>query len=169
MRQDRFLTGILIGIGALVVLSLALYLARPAALDYLPEDNPAGVVHNYAIALQRGDYARAYTYLAQVDNLADVTRFSQAFINYQGREVSNASLQTGAVTIAKDGKTAQVSVAVLRSGNSPFDSGSRENTTAQLVLSGSVWKISSMPYPFWNYEIIPPSPAETKPIMPVQP
>ena len=49
MKQDKFLTGILIGVGALVVLALVLFFTRQDKRDYLPEDTPEGVAHNYVL------------------------------------------------------------------------------------------------------------------------
>jgi hypothetical protein len=61
--SDRMLVGIVSGIVLLVVAALVLTLTRPPA-EYQPEDSPAGVVHNYLLALQDEDYERAYRYLA---------------------------------------------------------------------------------------------------------
>ena len=51
MKQDRFLTGILIGIAVLVVIALAVFFLRQDNLVYAAEDTPAGVVQNYVVAL----------------------------------------------------------------------------------------------------------------------
>jgi hypothetical protein len=67
MKTDRFLTGILIGIGVLIVLALALFFLRREAVDYRVEDSPDSIVHNYILAIERQDYERAYRYLAETD------------------------------------------------------------------------------------------------------
>ena len=51
MKQDRFLTGILIGIGLLVVVALAVFFTRKDSQTYIPDTTPDGVVHNYVVAL----------------------------------------------------------------------------------------------------------------------
>jgi len=60
---DKFLIGIIIGAVVLVAVVAAVLLTRPA-VDYLPDDTPEGIVHNYLLALQRRDYQRAYGYLS---------------------------------------------------------------------------------------------------------
>ncbi|MFQ5942294.1 MAG: hypothetical protein ACE5JF_01950 [Anaerolineales bacterium] len=61
--SDRILIGIVIGIIALVLIVFAITLLRPEA-EYQSEEDPEGVVHNYLLALQNGDFDRAYQYLA---------------------------------------------------------------------------------------------------------
>ncbi len=53
MKQDRFLTGILIGIGVLVVVALALFFARQGKQTYMAGDTPEAVVFNYALGDHR--------------------------------------------------------------------------------------------------------------------
>ena len=65
MRQDRFLTGILIGIGILVVAALAMFFIRRDDQAYLSDDTPEGVVHNYVVSILNKDYEKAYGYLAE--------------------------------------------------------------------------------------------------------
>jgi hypothetical protein len=163
MRQDRFLIAILAGIGVLVVLSLAIYFARRGGLEYGPEDTPAGVVQNYVVALQRRDYERAYSYVANFENKPDLSRFTAPFVNYQDRDLSLTGLEITSTSIAADGQSALVYLVLMRGGNGPFDQGYRENNTADLVLEGGAWKIRSMAYPFWSYEWTQPAPAEAKP------
>ena len=64
MKQDRFLVGILIFIGVLVVVALALFFIRQDNQVYVADDTPDNIVRNYALALQKQDFQRAYTYLA---------------------------------------------------------------------------------------------------------
>ncbi len=163
MRQDRFLIGILAGIGVLVVLSLAIYFARRGGLDYGPEDTPEGVVQNYIVALQRRDYERAYSYLAAIENKPDLPRFKAPFVNYQDRDVSTTGIEITSTTLASDGQSALVYLILIHGGRGPFDQGFRENNTADLALEGGAWKIRSFPYPFWSYEWSAPQPAEVKP------
>ncbi|HSL44070.1 MAG TPA: hypothetical protein VK897_11605, partial [Anaerolineales bacterium] len=68
MKQDRFLTGILVGIAILVVVALAVFFLRRDNQSYVSEDVPEGVVHNYVLAVINGDYQKAYGYLADLDN-----------------------------------------------------------------------------------------------------
>jgi len=47
MKEDRFLTVILIVITLLVVASVSMFFLRQDSAVYLPEDTPEGIVHNY--------------------------------------------------------------------------------------------------------------------------
>ncbi len=60
---DKFLTGIVVAVVLLVGAAFAVALLRPKPV-YRSEDAPEGVAHNYLLALQQGDYERAYGYLA---------------------------------------------------------------------------------------------------------
>lgn len=164
MRQDRFLIGILAGIGVLVVLSLAIYFARRGGLEYGPEDTPEGVVQNFVVALQQRDYERAYSYVASIQNKPDLPRFTAPFVNFQDGDVSLTGVEITSTSVAADGQSAQVYLVLMRGGRGPFDQGYRENNTADLVLEGGAWKIRMMAYPFWSYEWSQPAPTEAKPV-----
>jgi len=81
MKQDKFLTGILIGVGALVVLALVLFFTRQDKRDYLAEDTPEGVAHNYVLAVLNKDYEKAYGYLADLKYKPTYDEFRQSFLN----------------------------------------------------------------------------------------
>src|SRR3990172_5492308 len=81
MKQDRFLTGILIGIGVLVIAALAVFITRKDTQTYVSDDTPEGIVHNYVVAVLEKDYEKAYGYLAELDNKPAYDNFRQAFLN----------------------------------------------------------------------------------------
>jgi hypothetical protein len=60
---DRVLAGIVAGMALLVVsgLAVALLKSKPA---YQSDTSPEGAANNYLLALQQGDYERAYGYLS---------------------------------------------------------------------------------------------------------
>ncbi len=60
---DKFLIGILVGVVVLLVVTFILVLTRPEQ-KYISEEKPDGVVHNYFLALKKGDYERALEYLS---------------------------------------------------------------------------------------------------------
>ncbi len=62
-NTDKFLIGIVIGILLLVVVALAITFIRPEP-TYQAEHGPKNIAHNYLLALQKQDYARAYGYLS---------------------------------------------------------------------------------------------------------
>ena len=57
MKQDKFLTGILIGIGVLILLALGLFFTRQDKREYVADATPDGVVHNYVLAVLNKDQA----------------------------------------------------------------------------------------------------------------
>lgn len=149
MRQDRFLTGILIGIGALVILAVALFFARRGTLDYGPENGPDGVVRNYVIAIKKGDYDRAYGYLGAFQNKPSRLIFRQTFLNYQASQIASAGIEVGQPSI--EGDTAVVQITLLQGSSDLFSSVYRNQQSASLALAGGQWKITNMVYPFWDY------------------
>ncbi len=168
MRQDRFLSGILIFIAVLVVLAIGLFFYRQAGgQTYGPEDTPEGVLRNYVIALTRRDYARAYGYLAADPNKPELARFQQGVTTMAG-DLSSASLQIqGVQATANDEAT--VSLGITRSPGGLFANSYVEGNTATLVRQGGAWKIRAMPYPYFSYDWYQPSVTPAKPVIPAQP
>ena len=149
MKQDRFLTGILIGIAVLVVLALAVFFTRSDAQTYVSEDAPEGVVHNYVVALLNKDYEKAYGYLADLDHKPPYEEFRDAFLK-STLNPDTAAVDIGASEINDD--TASVEVVLGHNPGDPFSTGYRDVQRAILVKQGGKWKISSMPgYYFWDY------------------
>ena len=156
MKQDRFLVGILVGIGVLVVLALALFFTRQDKQEYSSEDTPEGVVHNYALAVYKEDYEKAYGYLAETENKPTYNEFRQAFFNHFV-DPSNAGLELGGTEIT--GNEAYVTVYLIYNPSDPFSSGSRNTETARLERQDGEWKLLQMPYNFWSYDWYQPKPA----------
>jgi hypothetical protein len=161
MKQDRFLLGILIFIGLLVIAALALFFIRQDTQVYVADDTPTGVTRNYALALQKQDYQRAYNYLADKDNKPTYDAFRRVFLTNQ-LDVSSNALQVGSVQFIGNGE-ATVSLTVLYAGSGPFSQGWSSTDTATLVQQGGAWKLSYMPYPFWAYDWYQPTPVPAKP------
>jgi hypothetical protein len=149
MKQDRFLTGILIGIGVLVIAALAVFFSRRDTQSYISDEAPEGVVHNYVLAVLNSDYEKAYSYLADLDNKPEYEDFRQAF--FSGYiNTSNAAVDVGEAVINED--EAYVEVALIYNPSDPFSTGYRDVQRAGLVLQNGAWKLSSMPtYYFWDY------------------
>ena len=148
MKQDRFLTGILIGIGALILLALGLFFTRQDKREYIAETSPEGVVHNYVLAVLNKDYQKAYGYLADLDNKPTYEQFRQSFFNGMvnpgdvGVEIGGVETHNG---------EAIVTLAVYYSNTDPFSSRYSSTERALLVEQNGAWKLSSMPYNFWDY------------------
>jgi len=69
MKKDRFLIGILVGIGVLITAALVVFFIRQGdGQTYVGENTPDGVVHNFVLALQKDDFQKAYGYLADEED-----------------------------------------------------------------------------------------------------
>ncbi len=149
MKQDRFLTGILVGIVALVVVALVVFFIRKDSQSYIAEDTPAGVVHNYVLAVLNGDYKKAYGYLADLENKPTYEQFRDSFLKGTVNP-NNSAVDIGKSEINSD--TASVEVAMIYNPSDPFSTGYRDVQRAFLVKQDGAWKLSSMPgYYFWDY------------------
>jgi hypothetical protein len=148
MKQDKFLTGILIGIGVLVLLALALFFTRQDQREYLAEDTPEGVAHNYVLSVLNKDYEKAYGYLADLKYKPTYEEFRQSFLNGMVNP-EGIGLDVGEATITGD--EAVVDLTLYYSYNDPFSSRYGSPDRALLVDQEGTWKVSSMPYNFWDY------------------
>lgn len=149
MKQDKFLIGILIGIGVLVVLALTLFFTRQGKVEYMTDDTPEGVTHNYLLALVNKDYQKAYGYLADLDNKPTYEEFRQSFLS-GNTNPDNVGADVGAAQIDQD--VASVELTVYYSYNDPFSANTGSSDRASLVLQSGMWKITYMPYSFWGYD-----------------
>lgn len=160
MKQDRFLTGILVGIALLIVIALAVFFSRKGAQTYISEDTPEGVVHNYVLAVLDKDYKKAYSYLADLEKKPGYEQFRDAFLKGMVNP-NNAALDIGKSEI--NGDTASVEVAMVYSPSDPFSTGYRDVQRAVLVKQSGGWKLTSMPdFYLWDgswYQQIPVTPA----------
>ena len=149
MKQDRFLTGILICIAVLVVIALVVFFLRQGSQSYISEEAPEGVVHNYVLAVLNDDYEKAYGYLADLDNKPTYEQFRDAFVKGVVNP-NNSAVDIGSSEVSDD--TASVEVALIYNPSDPFSTGYRDVQRAVLVNQGGAWKLSSMPgYYFWDY------------------
>lgn len=150
MKQDRFLIGILVFIGILVVAALVLYFVRPGTLAYQPDDTPEGVVYNFALAIQNDDVERAYGYLADQEYKPTETAFRQAILNNY-LYTDGYALQVDETRIL-DTDEAWVLVSIHYLSTGPFESGWTNQDHASLVRQNGEWKLNYMPSPYWSYD-----------------
>ena len=148
MKQDKFLTGILIGIGVLILLALGLFFTRQDKREYVTDTTPDGVVHNYVLAVLNKDYQKAYDYLADLENKPTYEEFRSSFFNGMVNP-GDVGVEVGAVDINAD--EAVVTLAVYYSNTDPFSSRYASEDRALLVEQNGDWKLNSMPYNFWDY------------------
>ncbi|MEO5887372.1 MAG: hypothetical protein ABIQ77_06900 [Anaerolineales bacterium] len=149
MKQDRFLTGILVGIGLLVVVALTVFFTRKDTQTYVSDETPDGVVHNYVLAVLNKDYEKAYGYLADLDNKPTYEEFHDSFLTGMINP-DNSGVDIGKSDITGDDAT--VEVTLVYNASDPFSTGYRDTQRAILVMQNGAWKISSMPqYNFFDY------------------
>lgn len=148
MKQDKFLTGILIGIGALILLALVLFFTRQETREYVSDSTPEGVTHNYILAVLDKDYEKAYTYLADLEHKPSYDEFRQSFLNGMVNP-DNVGVDLGEVEISGD--DASVELTIYYSYNDPFSSRYGNPDRANLIQQNGAWKLSYMPYSFWDY------------------
>ena len=152
MKQDRFLTGILMGIGVLILLALGLFFMRKGTKEYKTADSPEAAVFNYVLAITKKDYKTAYPYLAEKANKPTYEQFRQSFFS------GNVNAENVGVDIGKteiDGDAALVDLTLVYSSNDPFSGGYNNTDRAQLLKQSGEWKITYMPYNFWSYDWYP--------------
>jgi hypothetical protein len=148
MKTDKFLIGIVVGIVLLVIAAIVIVLARGQNEDYIADDTPNGVVHNYFLAVQRKEFEKAHGYLS--DEIEDKPNLDEFIASVDNQ--NETALKIGAVTIDND--RARVDVAISNYyGGGPFDSGRYTNQeTAYLRQDANGdWKIFEFPYPYWGY------------------
>lgn len=149
MKQDKFLTGILVAIGILIIGALIVFFTRQDKQIYSAETTPDGIVHNYVLALLNKDYQKAYGYLADLNNKPTFDVFRKSFAT-GSLNPSSAGIKIGKVNIT--GEDATVEVSMIYSSSDPFSSGYNNIGSAQLVMQNGIWKISNMPaYSLWDY------------------
>lgn len=155
-RTDKLLFGIVIGIVALVIAAFAVLLLRPR-LEYVADDTPEHIVHNYLLALQREDYDRAYGYLQpdiagyprSVDRFrADINQNQWQFNIDQDRstfEIAPAAINATFATV-------RVTQRVFY-GEGLFGSSYDSDFSVSLRQAGPAWKITESDqfwYPCWS-------------------
>jgi hypothetical protein len=149
MKQDKFLMAILGVIAVLVVAALGLFFVRQGQQSYLDQNTPSGVVHDYILALQKGDFQRAYNTLYEAADKPTLFAFKQTFANDQlGISTSAAQVSDEQVT----GDQAVVNVILTQNQSSPFSQPYQNSQPAELIRQNGTWKIKSAPYPYWGYD-----------------
>jgi hypothetical protein len=147
MKQDRFLIGILAAIAVLIVFSLVLFFTRTSPPSYLPETTPENIVHNYVLALQENNFERAQGYLVEAEGKPSVGEFAAVLTNFNRYEDVGAQI----LSSQEFNQEAFVEMDLIHRSNGLFDNGWTERVTASLIKQDGQWKITAMPYPYWDF------------------
>lgn len=151
MKQDRFLTGILIGVVVLVVAAVGLFIFRDGEQTYLDEHTPEAVVLNYVLALQSEDYERAYTYLPAEYQDQEKPSFNEFRSYFTYDQVVQVGIKITSIDVNTD--QAWVQAETIQSSGGLLGGIYRSDGTAILIMDEyGEWKLVAMPYPFWGWE-----------------
>jgi hypothetical protein len=135
---DRFTLGIGITVAILVPLLFLLVFSQPKATP-MEESNPAGVAHNYYLAVQQDDLSKAYGYLSVE---------TRGWLSYEQFTAQVSSRpETRSVRIQDErieGDTARVTIGLtLYMPTGPFSSGEvSQQRSLVLRREGDVWRIA---------------------------
>ncbi len=148
---DKFLIGIVAGIVLLIVIALVATLTRPEPV-YQAKDTPEGVAHNYLLALQKRDYARAYGYLslALIGYPASVDEFAEHVLDNSRkfRLDTNRTLEIESTTVISSLAMVSVRESYFRSGDL-FDSDQHVRVfEMKFGFVDGAWKITDSDYYF---------------------
>ncbi len=139
-------------IGVLVAAALILFFTRQGQSTYGDDSTPSGALQNYFLAIQKRDYTRAYTYLADQPGKLGLDDFRRPFFSNQAGEISGTAVEISETTLDQQNQTATVQVTILRASQGLFDTGTRRQDAAALVRQNGAWKVMMAPYPYWPSE-----------------
>jgi len=145
VKSDRFLVGILTGLGLLVALALAIALAGQPA-DYQPDGDPTHAVRNYLLALEKGDYERAFREISPtvINRPANPNALEESILECHYTFTDLARETSSQFTLlSQDGRSASVRVQqLIYERSDPFDDGQRRSTfVIKLEREDAGWKI----------------------------
>ncbi|HLE27361.1 MAG TPA: hypothetical protein VI793_04545 [Anaerolineales bacterium] len=142
---DRFLIGIVIGVVVLVIAAFGVAFLGPKPA-YQSDDTPEGVAHNYLLAIQREDYARAYGYLSP--DLRGYPASDEQFIEdmYNNRWNFRLDSNPATLTVGSTRITGNLAIVTVREtvfySTGLFDSYESANTfEVSLRRYDGVWKV----------------------------
>ncbi len=151
LRQDRFLIGILVGLAVLAGAAIVAVVVRTPFADYMDDSTPSGVVHNYLVALQRGEPDRAYVYLTDRPGRPTQADFLTSHAVTRA-PASRASFQIGEANTHDGEASVGVTVSTGYGGLLFLDpSGYVYYTSAHLVQENGEWRLIEMPGEWWDY------------------
>ena len=147
-KQDWFLITIVASILLLVAVTLILVFLNPEQRDYRDEGQPEHVAYNYFLAIQIGEYDKAYQYLStDLENYpADAGQFFDELQN--SWNCSADSLQQSRFEILQtdlfdDRANISIEETIFTNSRGIFDSGSyTQQHNVRLIESVDGWRIT---------------------------
>ena len=151
MTRDRFLIGILVGIGVLIAAALILFFIRSENSEYVDDSTPQGALRNYFLAIHQRDYQRAYAYIMESAQKPDFDQFHKHFTEYNVDTLSRTVVEIGEELPAVQSERVSIRVYLIRPATSLLGETTRSARTVVLVRQDGQWKLEDAPYPFWVY------------------
>jgi hypothetical protein len=152
--NDRFLLAIVAGVLLLAAVAFALALRRPVE-SYRPEGSPEATVHNYLLAVRRGERERVLGYLdpdlpGRPRDLAQLQRDLDEYAWTFGADDEETTLKVDSASVT--GETAQVRVleTSFREGGLFASSDETRPFLVRLRREGINWRVTEADR-FWAY------------------
>ncbi len=156
LRDDRFLVGILAGIGLLLLLALAAILLLRGSAQDLPATTPAGTVQRFLRALENQQYDAAYGYLSDtMSNKPSREEFARYNADTGAYEGTGTRLRIERESISDASASVVVQVTHYTNDLPPFASEWTTTETFTLRQVGGAWQITSLPYRYWPPKYYP--------------
>lgn len=149
---DRFLLAIVGGAVVLIIIAVVVVFTR-AAPAYRAGNEPGDVVFNYILAVQRGDYERAYSYLSPAlpgypRSAADL-REQLSRAQYYDSDTSYEVIKT---EISSDRAIVTVRETIAYRGGLFSSSQSSNTFTMELTRTDAGWQLTSgSNWQFWMW------------------
>ena len=140
-------------IGALIALSIILVAVTTNQPEkVLPENTPEGTVQRYLLALNEGDYQKAFGYLSpSPQERFNYDDWMRSLGSRPGGSSPSWKASLGTATVTGSEARVNIIISVFAPGG-PFSDPVRTNTVLfTLKRSGESWLITSPTYVYWLY------------------
>lgn len=171
-KNDKLLAAIIAGIAVLVVAAFIMAVRQPPP-EYRSGSAPEDVAHNYLLAVERGDYERAYSYLSPT--VAGYPPTLEVFVDeassFAGQDGPGSASTTAVQPATVTGERALVEVRRTSFSESGLFE-SRQDTSDHVVrlenAGGGAWLISHSDL-YWHYCWDRPTECRDRPIVKPKP
>jgi hypothetical protein len=145
--MDRNLKYFLTALIILGGLAVGAFFIKARQTDYLSDNTPEAVVHNYLLAVQRKDAAMLQRLLLPTEDTPSASDVAAALA---GGEVSLADISVQILDAQLLGDQALVTLKFW-ANNGLFDGGYSYQEIARLQQVDGRWYVTQMPYPIWSW------------------
>lgn len=147
--RSLLIFGVAIGVLVIVAIVLVLTIGGAREVPLLPEDKPGGIVQRYFLALEDGDYLKAYNYLSS--EVKDELAYNEWYPGMGPEDKPEWQVTLGDSTVTGDEATVEVVIDVFHAGDPFGNSVYTRHITFFLQQEGTSWKITSPTYVWFLY------------------